>query len=98
MYPDEYSIIFNLLFENSDNAIKCRDAAQRNGFEKAIYFDNSKNAKEIECLKKYYHIVGLQITSKIGLERININCKKVMDFATQYSGELQEWMFGELLD
>lgn len=97
-FEEEHKVIFNLLFADSGDARAFRDSALANGFEKAEYSDNTAYAEEEGLPKKYRHIASVQLTTRIGLDRMNLNCKNVMELADEYGGEFYNWVFGELLD
>jgi len=97
-FGEEHKIIFNLLFDDGGDARSFRDAALAKGFEKALHSDNTTYVVEEGLPKKYSHIASIQMSTRIGLDRMNLNCKNVMDLANEYGGEFYNWVFGELMD
>jgi hypothetical protein len=92
----EHPVAFYLAFKNYEDSVKCVAAAEKSGFEKALYLNNIEELKDSGTLKKDYHMVGLQLTSKIGLERLNFISKQAIDFASEYNGKVEDIKLEEL--
>lgn len=93
-FTKKYRQTFQLLFEDKEKALECRDMAKNCGYDEAMYEDNSDTVEENELLFKYSHMVFLEITEKVYLEHLNINTTKAIRFAGMYGGEFESCRIG----
>ncbi|PWM47721.1 MAG: hypothetical protein DBX47_00120 [Clostridiales bacterium] len=84
-----YIIVFN----SKNEAESCLKTAPENGFI-PIKTDGEIIKHDKNAIKDMY-IITLQLESKLGIERLNINSMNVIDFVKKFNGSLRHWMFSK---
>lgn len=92
----EHPVVFSVWFKDDGNAAAFRESALKIGFERSSRLDNGENAGESDPAEESGCLVLLQLRSRIGLERINMLCKTIMELAARHDGNFDDWDFGEL--
>jgi len=95
-FNNPISIVYTLAFEEEENAINCANAAKEAGYIRAYNYSNPQFVFENDLPKKYAHIVYVQNECRAGVEQLNAQTVKIMEFAGRYKGELEDFDLGEL--
>ena len=83
------TLLYVLSFEDKNDARLCADAATQNGYNLTKDGESPIHEGPAKELRRY--MVILEMKSKLGLERLNINCHNIIDLAHQFNGRLQNW-------
>ena len=95
-FNEPITLVYTLIFESEDDALKCTEAATQAGYILAQYQSNVEHVLENDLPEKYSYIVYIQNECKAGLEQLNAQTRRIMDFAEIHNGELQDFDIGEL--
>ena len=81
-------------FDNTSDAEACVKNAENGGFK--LYNHGKSPIKEEKIGSKSIYIVILELESRLGLERLNMNSGNIIDFAKKFNGHLHHWaLLGE---
>lgn len=83
------TLLYVLSFNDLNSAQQCADAAKQDGY--TLTENGSDIIHEAKSQNLQHYIIILEQQSKLGLERLNINCRNIIDLAHRFNGRLQNW-------
>lgn len=88
-------IVYTLVFAEESKAISCCSSAEENGYSLAVHYpcdDINRNDDALE----FSHIVYVQNHCRAGVEQLNSQTEKIINFAETFNGKLYDFSIGEL--